>query len=296
MALSSQLRHIVFPKWRRHPALNLSPAFSTSGLETCSEPELSVEHATFFRWLFAAAGLDHRGYRSETLLRRLPACLRLLRAVSTSHARQLIEASPPLLGPSIGVMLVGVTSFFRDPEVFDWLAREGLQVRPGNRPGLYVWSAGCSDGAELYSVALLLHAAGQLRDAYLLGSDCRSEAIQRARLGSYDESAVRGVPAPLLEQCFQPQGSRWQVAGAIRRQVRWSQSDLLKGIEPGTWDLILCRNTAMYLRPPALAELWARIEAALRPGGLLVLGRAERPTGVKRLVAVRPSIFRRVRG
>jgi chemotaxis protein methyltransferase CheR len=297
MALSSQLRHIVFPATgRRHPPLDLAPASLCSTLEAFPEPPLSLEQTAFLRWLFSRAGLDYRGYRTETLLRRLPACLRLLRAVGSGQARQLIELNPQLVPAAISVMLVGVTSFFRDLDVFDWLAREGLQVREGARPGLYVWSAGCSDGAELYSVALLLAQAGRLEDAYLLGTDCRPEAIERARLGIYDHSMVRGVTEMGLGHCLQRQGARWQVVPAIRHQLRWSASDLLKGIEPGAWDIILFRNTAMYFRPHILAELWSRIEAALRPGGLLILGRAERPSGVKRLLPLRPSVFRRVRG
>lgn len=296
MALSSQLRHVTFPRERRHPPLDLAPALPFHGSETIQEPELSLEQSAFLRWLFDRAGLDHRGYRAETLIRRLPACLRLLHAANLGHARQLIEASPSLTGPAISVMLVGVTSFFRDPDVFDWLEQEGLQLRDGARPGHHVFSAGCSDGAELYSVAMMLAEKGRLQDAYLLGSDCRPEAIERARLGIYDASLVRGVTTDRRARHFQRQGERWQIAPSIRVQVRWSVSDLLKGIELGAWDLILFRNTAMYFRQRWLAEVWTRIEAALRPGGLLILGRAERPYGVKRLVPVRASVFRRVRG
>jgi chemotaxis protein methyltransferase CheR len=297
MPLSSQLRHIVFPvQARRSRPVNLASGATALGLVPPTDRPLTAESGAFLSWLFDRAGLKAGAYRSETLLRRLPSCLRLLRAVDTEHARMLLEQRPSLIGPAISVMLVGVTSFFRDPDVFDWLAREGLQPRPGDRPGLYVWSAGCSDGPELYSIALLLAEAGLLDNVYLLGTDCRPDAIDRARQALYDEATTRTVPQPLLERYFECVGTRRQVVPAIRRQLRWAVTDVLKGIEPGAWDVILFRNTAMYCGIERLAELWSRLETSLRPGGLLVLGRAERPFGVKRLTPVRPCVYRRVRG
>jgi chemotaxis methyl-accepting protein methylase len=294
--LSPRFRNVVFPLQRRRKLpLNLMAA-QDAPAETREEPRFSGEQAVLIDWLFARAGLDPRSYRRETLIRRLPACLRLLRSASASHARRLLEENPGLISPAMSVMLVGVTSFFRDPDVFEWLAREALPRREGSRPGLYVWSAGCSDGAELYSLALQLAENGRLRDCYLLGSDCRSDAIERARTGVYDGEAIKGIPAELGERYFEPEGGRRRIKAFIRRQTRWAVSDLLKSIEPGIWDLILLRNIAMYFRAEAVAELWNRIESAMRPGALLVLGRAERPLGARRLQPVRPCVFRRSGG
>lgn len=295
MAISSQLRHVVFPRSRHSPPLDLTPV-ARGGHDERVHDVLSLEAAGFLRWLFERAGLDHRLYRPETLARRLAPCLRHLRARSFAHARQLVEEQPRLLTAAIEVMLVGVTSFFRDPDVFEWLAAEGLPALAEARgPRLYVYSAGCSDGAELYSVALQLAEAGRLKDSYLFGSDCRPEAIARARLGIYDANSLRGVSASRLLRHFVRSHGRWQLLPSIRLSVRWGVSDLSRGIEPGAWDLILFRNTAMYFRPQPLAELWPRFENALRPGGLLVLGRAERPSGTKRLFPVRPCVYRRER-
>jgi chemotaxis protein methyltransferase CheR len=264
--------------------------------ETGENPEFSGELASFVDWLFSRAGLDPRAYRRETLLRRLPACLRLLRSPSPSHARRLLEENPGLVSPAMNVMLVGVTSFFRDPDVFEWLASEVLAPREGSRSGLYVWSAGCSDGAELYSLAIQLAESGRLEDSYLLGSDCRSEAIERARAGLYDSETVKAIPPELLTKYFEREGERWRVKTFLRRQTRWIPSDILKSLEPGIWDLIMLRNIAMYFRADVVAELWNRLESSMRPGALLVLGRAERPVGVRRLQPVRPCVFRRSGG
>jgi len=290
-----RFRKVVFPGPRRRSRpVNLAPV----SLALCEPPEespLSDRAGQFLNWLLPKAGLDPKAYRGETLRRRLPACLRFLRATTPSQAQRILEQNPGLVTGAVHVMLVGVTSFFRDPDVFQWLADEVLAVREGSHPRLYAWSAGCSEGSELYSLAILLAERGRLSQSYLLGTDCRGEAIEHARRAVYDEAGVRGVPDVFLQRYFARQEDGWALSQRIRTEVRWSVSDLLKGIEPGAWDIILFRNTSMYLRSEALAELWPKIESSLRPGGILVLGRAERPMGAKRLSPVRPCIFKRLR-
>jgi chemotaxis methyl-accepting protein methylase len=88
----------------------------------------------------------------------------------------------------------------------------------------------------------------------------------------------------------------FEVRESLRSAVQWRTSDVTQVHEPGAWDLILCRNMAMYLRSCAAAQLWRAMEASLRPGGFLVLGKAERPAGAKRLSAIAPCIYRRDRG
>src|SRR5262249_62227868 len=108
------------------------------------------------------AGLAPRHYRTETLHRRLPACLRAVRARSLAHARRLLEDQPSLVATALGTLIIGVTSFFRDPGVFEQLRTQvlpGLLRGPG---GLRVWCCGCSDGPEVYSLAVLLAECGRL--------------------------------------------------------------------------------------------------------------------------------------
>ena len=253
------------------------------------------ERERFLEWLFARSELDWRAYRSETLSRRLPACLRVLRAGSPRLARRLIEERPELREVALDAILVGVTSFFRDELIFETISHEIAATSARNlQRGLYVWSIGCSTGAELYSVALLLAAhAGLLERSVLIGTDCRSAAIERARSGSFSLEEVERVPADLLERFFVPGGRSWEVASELRRGLQWRVSDILRAHEAGVWDIVLFRNTSMYMQREATEPLWERLESSLRPGGILILGRAERPLGTRRLVPVASCIWRR---
>lgn len=152
-------------------------------------------------------------------------------------------------------LLVPTTGLFRDPEQFALLARDilpGLAGRPG---AVRVWSAGCSDGTELYSVAVLLHRLGVLSRCRLLGTDIVAERV---------DQASRGGPAA---------GPACREAAAV---LRWQRRDLVREPPPpGRFDLVLCRNVLIYLEASVRSAVHGKLAATLRRGGVLLLGRSE---------------------
>jgi chemotaxis methyl-accepting protein methylase len=307
VAQAASFRHVVFPDcvggYGR--MVNLAPHPPTRGDGTCRSLQpapLPPDAEALLRWLFARAGLDFRHYKPETLRRRLPACLRAVRAASTTEARALVRRHPELIRPALDAVLIGVTAFFRDDAVFAALRARVLpelvaRWRAGgaDRP-LRVWSAGCSTGAELYSVALLLLELGALWPGRceLVGTDCRPEAVKRAAAGVFDPAAVRGLPPQLLRQYLACDGPDFRVRADVRSAVVWRRGDVLGAPEPGPWDLVLCRNLAIYLQPDATSRLWTSLGQAVRGGGFLVLGKAERPPRATGWAAAGPCIYRRV--
>lgn len=249
----------------------------------------------FVRWLLTEAGLNADIYRSASLERRTAACLRAIGVASTGAARDLIRNHPDRLPIAVTTLLIGVTDFFRDPIVFDGLR---LTVLPelSNRPGpLRIWSAACSSGPELYSLAILLAEAGLLDRSFLLGTDCRTDAIAVAQRGTYTEAQVRSLPARIRTDYFESDEEGWRVAGRLRERVHWHVSDLWSGAEAGPWDIIVWRNAAIYLKPAPVARMISALVAALRVGGFLVLGKAERPPDDAGVVPVSACTYRKVR-
>jgi chemotaxis protein methyltransferase CheR len=172
---------------------------------------------------------------------------------------------------------VSVSGLFRDRAQFELLERELLPplIEGGRR--INVWSAGCADGTELYSVAILLERLGALDRGFLLGSDVLEENVS---------AAVEG-PAP------DP-----RITARIRQRVRFERRDVLRDGPPaGRWRLIVCRNLAIYLAPAAKQALHELLSGALADDGVLLLGRSERivrcqPLGLEH---VAPHAYRRVR-
>jgi chemotaxis protein methyltransferase CheR len=256
---------------------------------------LSQDEESFLRFLFKEAGLDLNKYRMRTLKRRIGACLRALNAGSFADARRMVQMKPALLPAAISTMVIGVTSFFRDAPVWEMLGKEVIPALFKGRYGLAIWCMGCSDGHELYSLAMLLAEMKLLQRCHLLGTDCRADAVRRARAGQFEASAIKSVPAELLSRYFEEKEAQWRVIPAIRDAIHWRRADVLTLHEPGVWDLILCRNMTMYFAPEASAALFPRLEMSLRPGGALVLGKAERPMAASHLSTVGPCIYRRDR-
>jgi chemotaxis methyl-accepting protein methylase len=307
-----KFRHVVFiENLVGTRALNLAPKPNwPSGTATeehiaptrCAAG-LTDEESRFARWLFRQAGLHSRHYREETLRRRLQACLRVLRCDSIGEARTVLARHKDLVPTAMASVLIGVSSFFRDPQVFQTLredvlprllARARPEAQAAGRP-LYVWAVGCSEGQELYSLAMLLAERGALRRSYLYGTDCREDAIRAAAAGIYHDETMRTVPPEKLLQHFRPLANgQWQVHDELRKFCRWQRADAMQTGDPGRWDIIFCRNMAMYLQPASADALWAKLESALAPGGVLVLGRAERPANVGRLVMIAPCIYRKL--
>jgi chemotaxis protein methyltransferase CheR len=243
----------------------------------------------FFEALCQRWGLSAARYRHSILARRTAACLRALRAATPAEGVRVLAGNSAASERALAAVMIGVTEFFRDEAVFDTL-RAALRARAESGQPLRVLSVGCSDGSELYSLAMLLAEDGLLDGAELRGLDCRPAAIATARAGLYPAAAVQKIEPTLRTRYLTggdelPRRSRRDTAGYVRvaaellAACRFAVADAF-GPALGTGppqEVILCRNLAIYLTPEASAELWARCLQKLAPGGLLVVGKAERP-------------------
>lgn len=287
--------HVVFPGTVGRGARHAIDFSHRPQVKTGEAKSFSNEDEACLSWLFRRAGLDSCYYRPEGLQRRIPGLLRALRVRSLPEARAAVERDSYLAAEALGSLVLGVTHFFRDEEVFDLLRDRVLPDLVGPGSDARIWSVGCSDGSELYSLAIILAEQGTLHRRSLLGTDCRVAATACAAAGLYDPNSLRTVPAPWLRRYFNSLSRHWQVVPWLRAILQWRTADVLAIAEPGPWDMILCRNLAIYLQPATAAILWSRLHSALRPGGVLVTGKAERPPANLGFAAIGPCVYRRQR-
>lgn len=246
----------------------------------------------FLTWLLQRGGLDAEAYRGRSLERRLSACFRALRVTTEAEARALLERKPGLVGRALDAVLIGVTCFFRDEGVFECL-REALSCRSQRlASGARVYSMGCSEGQELYTAGMVVGEMGALAGSELVGMDCRTAAIMRARAGWYKPVEVQQVPREMLERYFCAERGGFRVVPHLLERTNWRVGDLLSSGGPaGPWDVVLFRNAGMYLRAEAAAAVWKRLVGELRPGGLLVSGKAEQPPRNLPIKRVGPCVY-----
>jgi chemotaxis methyl-accepting protein methylase len=298
-----RFRHVTFfePRLSAPPAaLHLgAPVAPRRAAATRALAAADPAATNFIHDVLGEAGIEPSCYRIEPLLRRVPACLRTLRAGSLEDAHRRVQSDRSLRAAALSSLVNGVTEFFRDPAVFEFLDQHTLRDAARRARPVGVLSAGCSDGAELYSVAMLLAEHGLLADSELCGIDCRREAVAAARAGRYDEVRMSGLDAARRARFFQRRRAVFQVCDELRRAARWQTGDVVRpaGLASGPaggWDVILCRNLAIYLEPAAAASMWCALANRLRPGGVLVVGKAERPAPIAGLCRLAPCIFQRI--
>ncbi len=272
-----------------------------------SPPAAPLEVDSLLGWMLQRAGLEVGAYRATVLQRRLPACLRRLKAASATEAQELLERKPELLPFALSAILIGVSDFFRDAEVFAEVQDTILPYLLRERAGLRVCSVGASGGHEVYSMAMLLAEQGALERSDLLGVDCRRDAISSAVVGAFGEGEMSGVDAARRARFFHAEGGRWVVRTELRRSLRWRVADVLTFAEadPGEgeggeaggadWDVILFRNVSIYFNDDASIGAWARLTARLAPGGFLITGKAEQPPAALPLQRVSSAIYQKLR-
>jgi two-component system CheB/CheR fusion protein len=181
-------------------------------------------------------------------------------------------------------LLIGVTSFFRDPEAFAELEAKVIPSLFAAKPAgtaIRVWSCGCSTGEEAYSIAILLQEQkAKLKINYLLqifATDIDKRAIAQARSGRYPAGIASDVSPERLARFFTPEadGSAYRINKEIRDLVVFSEQDLIKDSPFSKLDLISCRNLLIYMGSELQKQLIPLFHYALNPNGMLFMGSAE---------------------
>ncbi|MEO6012370.1 MAG: CheR family methyltransferase [Devosia sp.] len=232
---------------------------------------------------------DFNGYKPGTVLRRVERRMALAGLPPSAMAQYLkLVRSDPMEQDLLGSdLLINVTSFFRDPKVFEYLASNvlpGLIADREDGEKLRVWTAGCSTGEESYSLAMLLReavdASGRDIAVQIFASDADNDAVSTARLGTYPDSiAAQSISQERLDRFFVKEGSSYRVLPELRSMVAFSVQNVLSDPPFSKLDLISCRNLLIYLSPEAQAKVISVFHFALRTGGVLLLGSAETAGG-----------------
>ncbi len=225
---------------------------------------------------------DYTEYKRPTLVRRFKKRMDAVGAKDYAAYRDYLEREPDEFSQLFDAILINVTSFFRDPAAWEYLAEDIvpriLDRREAERP-VRVWSAGCANGAEAYTIAMLFaEALGQedFRDQVkIYATDLDNDALRSARRAAYTEKEVKDVPDDLRDRYFEKLNGDYTFRNGFRRAVIFGRNDLLQDPPISRVDLLVCRNTFMYFGQEAQDRILGNFFFALRPRGYLMLGRAE---------------------
>ncbi len=276
---------------------------------------LPDEFKTLSRYVLSISGIsldDSKMYLLETRLGGL-----LKETGSASYAelyyKAVSDGAKKIQGKIIDAVTTGETLFFRDAAPFELLQHKILpdlidkrskRMAAQARIPIRIWSAACSTGQEIYSIAITLKELfGDLSryDVRLLGTDISDACVARASYGMFNNFEIdRGLAKDKLMKYFNRNGDSWKVRDELRAMATFRKQNLMENFSGlGKFDIIFCRNVAIYFAEIDKNRLFKKIEAALEPDGYLIIGSTESLTGAapqfeaKRYLR---SVFYQIRG
>jgi two-component system CheB/CheR fusion protein len=235
-----------------------------------------------FQLLRARTGHDFSFYKKNTICRRIERRMGVHQIERIPDYLSYLEHNPQEATILFKELLIGVTSFFRDPQAFealtDCLTANLLAEKPKDY-AVRVWVPGCSSGEEVYSIAMILRERmDKLRKNFkvqIFGTDIDPDGIDMARAGLYPASIVADLTPERLKRFFVREGGAYRIKKEIREMAVFAIQDVLKDPPFTKLDLLTCRNLLIYLDAELQKKLLPLFHYALRPDGILFLGTSE---------------------
>ena len=262
----------------RHPYLARSGTSDIAELATSETNGLSL----VFQLLRKTTGVDFTHYRKTTILRRIQRRMIVHKMEKMEDYVKYVQTNPAEIKALYQDMLINVTSFFRNPRVFDALKSQVFPAIMKNRSSeasLRLWTPGCASGEETYSLAIaLLEFLGDKASQtpiQFFATDISELSVAKARSGLYPENIQSDVSPERLRRFFTNVEGGYSISKSIRDMCIFAQHNVLNDPPFSQMDLICCRNLLIYLEPVLQNKVISLFHYAARPGGYLVLGTSE---------------------
>ena len=263
-----------------HAALRRTPSDAAAPPVPAETPG---DLGAVFDLLLARTGRDFSQYKPHTVNRRLERRMSLRQIDQLATYVGYLRENPQEIDLLFKELLIGVTSFFRDPAEWDSLKEALAESLTSRAPSqsLRGWVAGCSTGEEAYSMAIICREALEAQSpskspaVQIFATDLDPDAINRARAGVYPASIAADISPERLKRFFVESERGYTVSKSIRETVIFAPHDVTQDPPFTKLDVVSCRNVLIYLVPKTQRKLFPVFHYALKPGGLLFLGTSE---------------------
>ncbi len=278
---------------------NISAASPASAAITLRDlPFGEADYAAFQRRVEAKTRIRLSEYKADQMQRRISTLAEKAGCTSFTAYAAVMEREFGRLAEFLDRMTINVTELLRNPIRFEELASAILPELLARRPGLplSVWSAGCSYGAEAYTMAMLLHEISPTTPHRVKGTDLDLAVLSKAERACFSEADMLNIHESRREAHFHEVCGGYQPKIHLRSKVRFAPHDLLAGPYPkAEYDLILCRNVVIYFTDEAKDRIYQGFFHSLRPGGILFVGGTERLSNHRAVGfdLVRPFFYRK---
>lgn len=253
------------------------------------------EFSVLSKYIYALCGVALDSTKSYLVETRLKSMMQQYACSSYMdlHAKAKADRSGNMEKEIVNAITTNETLFFRDASPFEVFKHKILpdlidrrsKAAPGRPVPIRIWSAACSTGQEVYSIAIALRETlGNLSNFQLtiLGTDISDDAVTKASYGKYNKFEIeRGLPQQTLNRYFTLMGDGWKIKDEIRAMAVFKKFNLMKPFAGlGRFDIVFCRNVAIYFTPADKKAVFEKIASVLEPDGSLIIGSTESLTGV----------------
>ena len=235
-------------------------------------------------------------YKSQQMDRRIHSLMTFWGIDNYDDYLKLLQTDSQRYQEFVKKLTINVSEFFRNPDRFYELWERIMPELLKESKKVKIWSAGCSNGAEPYSFALILQELKASSRAEILATDLDQVVLEKARQGAYLRNEVRNLPPELLAKYFQEHDGYYLLNQRIKAQVVFKKHDLLSDPFPQNLDMISCRNVVIYFTEEAKNKLYYQFNQALRLGGYFLAGGTEPLLYYRQLgfENVAPSFYKKV--
>lgn len=226
-----------------------------------------------------SVGIDLEHYKDEQMRRRLDSWLVRSGMPSWDAYFAKIKVDQDELLKFRNYLTINVTEFFRDTERWKHLQTMVLPMllkESAGKPGLRIWSAGCSIGAEPFTLGMIMEELTPNRKHYILGTDLDKGAIARAMSGgAFIPEEIRGLSPAQRSMYLRPGGPPFYVTESLIKKITFREQNMISDTFETDFDLIVCRNVVIYFTSATKDLLYKKFASSLRKGGVLFIGGTE---------------------
>lgn len=235
----------------------------------------SSEYRYFIDKVKSLTGIDLGNYKPWQIQRRLTFIMEQAGASTYEEYISILARDNEKLTQFVDWITINVSEFYRDTPKFKELQNNILPQLLTQNKVLRIWSAGCSNGSEPYTLALILEELTPGVKHTIIGTDLDNRILRFASEGRYQERDVRNIPRHLFQRFFTVSGSEVILSDEIKRRVTFKKHDLLKDPYEKSFDLVLCRNVVIYFTNEAKDRIYRQFWSSLNDQGVLFVGGAE---------------------
>ncbi|MDD3840523.1 MAG: protein-glutamate O-methyltransferase CheR [Clostridia bacterium] len=234
------------------------------------------EYNNFVKNIYYISGIDLSLYKQKQMKRRIDSL------ISRKDKKDYVEYYNLLINDKkeyqefMNYITINVSEFFRNAAQWDVLKKDIIPNIKDYKKGLKIWSAACSTGEEVYTIALILKELNIYDNSNIISTDLDEQALNKAVKGRYTPKSIEKVPDKYLQRYFiKDSDGLYVVKDELKRNIKFEQLNLLRDRYPQNIDLIVCRNVLIYFTEDVKNMIYQKFNQALNDDGILFVGSTE---------------------